>query len=72
MDLAAPYLTGQAEETASGQVLGLITWGVNTADWRYGHFCSRIDCERFWFQRNERFHAFVHANRKLPAHRNRH
>ncbi|MFJ6902371.1 ATP/GTP-binding protein [Streptomyces hokutonensis] len=33
MDSAAPYLTGQADQTASGQVLGLMVGIVHAVDW---------------------------------------
>ncbi|KMS74248.1 ATP/GTP-binding protein [Streptomyces viridochromogenes] len=38
MDSAASYLTGQAFEEASGQVLGLITGLVEAVDWLYDHW----------------------------------
>ncbi|MFI6494313.1 ATP/GTP-binding protein [Streptomyces sp. NPDC050564] len=38
MDTAAPYVIGQADETAAGQVLGLLTHLANAADWLYDHW----------------------------------
>ncbi|MFJ8793592.1 ATP/GTP-binding protein [Streptomyces sp. NPDC102462] len=38
MDSAAPYLTNQADDTAAGQVLGLVTSLVDAADWLYDHW----------------------------------
>ncbi|MEV5078872.1 ATP/GTP-binding protein [Streptomyces sp. NPDC056159] len=38
MDSAAPYLTDRADETAAGQVLGLINGLVDAADWLYDHW----------------------------------
>ncbi|MER5913018.1 ATP/GTP-binding protein [Streptomyces sp. NPDC001982] len=38
MDSAAPYLTGRADDTAAGQVLGLITGLVDAAGWLYDHW----------------------------------
>ncbi|MDQ1033499.1 hypothetical protein QF035_011081 [Streptomyces umbrinus] len=38
MDLAAPYVTDRADETAPGQVFGLLTGLVNAAGWLYEHW----------------------------------
>jgi hypothetical protein len=38
VDSAAPYLTDWADDTAAGQVLGLVTGLVDTADWLYEHW----------------------------------
>lgn len=38
MDSAAPYLTARADQTATGQVLGLFTSLVDAADWLYAHW----------------------------------
>ncbi|MGW0825237.1 ATP/GTP-binding protein [Streptomyces sp. NPDC002845] len=38
MDSAAPYLTDRADDTAAGQVLGLVTGLVDAADWLYDHW----------------------------------
>ncbi|RPF30280.1 ATP/GTP-binding protein [Streptomyces sp. TLI_185] len=38
MDLAAPYLTIRADDTAAGQVLGLVTSLARAADWLYTHW----------------------------------
>ncbi|MEU6511010.1 ATP/GTP-binding protein [Streptomyces sp. NPDC046942] len=38
MDLAAPHMSVQAEQTAAGQVLGLLTALVGTVDWLYRHW----------------------------------
>ncbi|MGW3134991.1 ATP/GTP-binding protein [Streptomyces sp. NPDC001139] len=38
MDSAAPYLTNQADDTAAGQVLGLVTSLVDAADWLCDHW----------------------------------
>lgn len=38
MDSAAPYLTARADQTATGQVLGLFTSLADAADWLYAHW----------------------------------
>ncbi|MEU9918949.1 ATP/GTP-binding protein [Streptomyces sp. NPDC051001] len=38
MDAAAPHLTARADETASGQVLGLLTGLIDAVGWLYGHW----------------------------------
>ncbi|MDQ0956068.1 hypothetical protein QFZ24_010077 [Streptomyces phaeochromogenes] len=38
MDFAASYLTDQAHESASGQVLGLITWLAEAVGWLYDYW----------------------------------
>lgn len=38
MDPAAPYLTNRADDTAAGQVLGLVTSLVDAAGWLYDHW----------------------------------
>ncbi|MFD8928927.1 ATP/GTP-binding protein [Streptomyces mirabilis] len=38
MDSTAPYLRDQADDTAAGQVPGLVTGLVNAADWLYDHW----------------------------------
>ncbi|SNX88492.1 hypothetical protein SAMN06272735_8944 [Streptomyces sp. TLI_55] len=38
MDSAVPYLSGRAPETASGQVVALITGLFDAADWLYDHW----------------------------------
>lgn len=38
MDSAAPYLTDRADDTAAGQVLGLVTSLVDAAGWLYDHW----------------------------------
>ncbi|MFJ9822292.1 ATP/GTP-binding protein [Streptomyces sp. NPDC101151] len=38
MDSTAPYLTDRADETAAGQVLGLVTGLVDAAAWLYDHW----------------------------------
>ncbi|KAB1141147.1 ATP/GTP-binding protein [Streptomyces luteolifulvus] len=38
MDAAAPSVTDQADDTAAGQVLGLLSGLVDAADWLYNHW----------------------------------
>lgn len=38
MDSAAPYLTDRSNDTAAGQVLGLVSGLVDAAGWLYNHW----------------------------------